>query len=146
MKITERQLKFIIENYLSEQEETDSETETESDVADIIAFKVKNKDGNNVNIELKKNEKGLHKIFVEDSEANDINPEMELQVIATHGYIHKDTDDETKAVLRKIIDRDPNFAGKSDNAVIAMIDDKMSPSLGKQGLGLDNLEDILAKG
>ena len=156
MKLSKQQLKLIIEEYLLEQEEgnsvegeasEESDENSEAEVADTISFKVKDRDDLNVSISLKKSEKDSnHKIFIDDKLRSDIDSGLEMQILAAHGYVHPDTDKETKEVLRKILSRDDRFKGKNDSAILAVIDDKMKSSLGAQGLGVDRLQDLIEKG
>lgn len=175
MKLTRLQLKTIVENYLLEQEdidaalddsspedsepEGDEEKEGGGDESNVdeeepeipdISFKVKNKENVNINIDLRKLKtkigSKLHSIFVNDKLRNDIDDEMDMQIIAAHGYIHPDTDKEAKDVLKKILSRDKDFKGKSDNGILAVIADKIQSRLGAQSLSLDKLSDIINKG
>ena len=172
MKLTRKQLNRLIENYLSEQDsvmsniddedvtqdpeaETDASPEApegseEDDASETpdISFEVK-LDDRNRNIELKSlksDEASRKSIFVDGELKDNINAEMDLQIIAAHGYVHPKTDEKTKEVLSMILRRDRDFQGKNDSGIKAVIDNKMQNKLGTQSLGLENLRDILDKG
>ena len=180
MRLTRKQLKTLVENYLYEQDsvmdgvdeeeeteepatppeaesddentdtpkESDSEVpeETEPEIPDEVEFKVTS-DNTDSNIGLIRRKEGeVHNIYVNDKRSNSINSDIDLQVISAHGYIHKDTDEETKKILQKILSRDADFKGKNESGIIALINDKMSANLGVQSLGPDRLKDILNKG
>ena len=164
MKLTKLQLKKIVENYLLEQDSDSPEIEEEPveeprgeqealDRSDVeqekpetpdTAFKVRY-DDKNVDIELKSlkdNRDAVKSTFVNGELRTDIDAEK-LQTVAAHGYIHKDTSQEAKDVLKKILSRDVDFKGKSESGIKAVIADKMSSKLGVQSLGLEKLRAIL---
>ena len=148
MKLTKKQFKILVENYLLEQAAPDAtSSEAEASAApEEINFKVNTSRGD-VDITLKKEaNKSNHSIYIDEEKSQNIDSNMDSQIIAAHGYIHPKTDAETKEILAKILNRDPDFKGKNESGIRATIDDKMSSKLGAQSLGLDQLENVLDKG
>ena len=176
MRIKRRQLKLLIENYLLEQESVMADVEEEEDAEsldtvedeagnteeepasdeeaeaeepetpEVIEFKVSTDDGDK-NISLRrKGDETIHKIYVDDKRTLNIDAEMDLQILAAHGYIHQSSDEETKKILQKILSRDSDFKGKNESGILAVISDKMSARLGVQGYSKDNLVSIIEKG
>lgn len=160
MRLTKQQFKLLVENYLFEQEDNNSsdnpdaedisknadEETKEKQIPDEIKFKVDTKNGF-VDITLKKTEnESDHIVYVDGDKASNIDGNMDIQIIAAHGYKHQETSDEVRSMLVKILNRDSDFKGKNQSGVLAIIDDKMSSRLGAQSLGVDSLEKVLDKG
>ena len=116
------------------------------EIPKIVQFKVSTDEGD-FNIDLKKEiEKTNHNIYINDKKAVNVNAAMDLQILAAHGYINSDTDQETKSILQKILNRDNDFKGKNEAGIVATINDKMSSRLGVQGYSKNNLMTIIQKG
>jgi hypothetical protein len=75
----------------------------------------------------------------------DLDLGLDLNILAAHGFINSENDDQTKKVLKMILSRDRDFSGLSDSGTLGMIARKMEIP-GKQSYSLDALLGIVGTG
>ncbi len=125
---------------------TEETEETEDAIPEKVEFRVSTSESNSITIKLaKEGESSLHKVFIDDRAANDLDLGLELNILAAHGFINPENDDQTKKVLKMILSRDGDFSGLSDSGTLGMIARKMEIP-GKQSYSLDALLGIVETG
>lgn len=123
-----------------------TEEETENPIPEKVEFRVATSESSSITIKLvRESDSSLHKVYIDDRAADDLDLGLELNILAAHGFINSENDDQTKQVLKMILSRDSDFAGLSDSGTLGMIARKMEIP-GKQSYSLDALLGIVGTG